>query len=244
MASRIPILGVPIDPVTMEEAVTCVLSMLHGLKQCHVMTPNNEMLVEADRNAAFKSVLQRSDLNLPDSTGLLWAARRTGERIPERVSGVDFVERLCGALDQSIPVFFLGGRGGAAEKAAEKFGMRNSEFGIAGVFEGSPKDMDADQIIQAVNTSGAKLLLVAYGAPKQDLWIAKHLSKMPTVRVAIGVGGTFDFLSGTIKRAPRWLRSLGLEWLWRLILQPWRIKRIWTAVVIFPMLVLMSKKQN
>jgi len=104
--------------------------------------------------------------------------------------------------------------------------------------------MDADQIIQAVNTSGAKLLLVAYGAPKQDLWIAKHLSKMPTVRVAIGVGGTFDFLSGTIKRAPRWLRSLGLEWLWRLILQPWRIKRIWTAVVIFPMLVLMSKKQN
>src|SRR3989338_4787628 len=151
MASRIPILGVPIDPVTMEEAVTCVLSMLHGLKQCHVMTPNNEMLVEADRNAAFKSVLQRSDLNLPDSTGLLWAARRTGERIPERVSGVDFVERLCGALDQSIPVFFLGGRGGAAEKAAEKFGtlrqgsgqVRNAEFGIAGVYEGSPREEDA-----------------------------------------------------------------------------------------------------
>src|SRR3989338_9138380 len=108
MPHRLSILGIPIDPVTMEEAVTRVQSMLHGSKQCHVMTPNNEMLVEAHHNPSFKSVLQQSDLNLPDSTGLLWAARRIGARIPERVSGVDFVERLCGGLDQNFPVFFLG----------------------------------------------------------------------------------------------------------------------------------------
>ena len=115
MASRIPILGVPIDPVTMEEAVTCVLSMLHGLKQCHVMTPNNEMLVEADRNAAFKSVLQRSDLNLPDSTGLLWAARRTGERIPDCV----------GRWIRVFRCFFWGG--GVEQRRKRR---RNSECGI------------------------------------------------------------------------------------------------------------------
>lgn len=110
--------------------------------------------------------------------------------------------------------------------------------------EGSPREVDAQEIVDRVNASGAKLLLVAYGAPTQDLWIAKHLSQMPTVRVAMGVGGTFDFLSGNVQRAPRFMRSIGMEWLWRVILQPWRIKRIWTAVVTFPVLVLTSKKQN
>ncbi|MEK7562796.1 MAG: WecB/TagA/CpsF family glycosyltransferase [Patescibacteria group bacterium] len=241
---RISLLGIPIDPVTIEEAIRRVEEMLKGSKQCHVMTPNNEMLVEAHRSPTFKQVLIQSDLNLPDSTGLLWAARRNGERIPERVSGVDFVERLCGGLDESASVFFLGGRSGAANGTAEKLQIANCKLQIAGMHEGSPREVDAQEIVDRVNASGAKLLLVAYGAPTQDLWIAKHLSQMPTVRVAMGVGGTFDFLSGNVQRAPRFMRSIGMEWLWRVILQPWRIKRIWTAVVTFPVLVLTSKKQN
>lgn len=246
---RVHILGVPIDPVIMGEAIDRVQTMLQGTAQHHVMTPNSEMLVEAERNPAFAKVLQEGALNLPDSTGLLWAARRQGRRIPERVSGVDFVELLCGALKGDVPVFFLGGRNGAAKKAAEKLAMRNEpacpagrQLAIAGFFEGSSRDADALEIIHHVNASGAKLLLVAYGAPQQDLWIAQHLSKMPSVRVAMGVGGTFDFLSGNVRRAPQWMRVIGIEWLWRVILQPWRMKRIWTAVVLFPLLVLTSKK--
>lgn len=234
---RVHILGVPVDAVTMQEAVQRVLGMLRGGAQHHVMTPNSEMLVEASRNGAFKDVLQKSALNLPDSAGLLWAAWIKGELLPERVSGVDFVEKLCGSLSGDAPVFLLGGRNNAGKRTAEKFGIRNSGLRIAGMHEGSPKENDAQEIMRRVNASGAKLLLVAYGAPVQDLWIAKHLSQMPSVRVAIGVGGTFDFLAGSVRRAPPWMRSIGLEWLWRLMLQPWRMHRIFTAVVVFPILV-------
>ncbi|TSC58654.1 MAG: N-acetylglucosaminyldiphosphoundecaprenol [Candidatus Peregrinibacteria bacterium Greene0416_62] len=249
---RVHILGIPIDPVTMEEAVRRVQEMLQRSVQCHVMTPNSEMLVEAHRNPAFKEVLQKSMLNLPDSAGLLWAARRQGQRLPERVSGVDFVERLCATLSADVPVFLLGGRNGVAEKAAQKLrmdptslklrGAGNGELRIIGMYEGSPQEEDAQEIIHRVNISAAKLLLVAYGAPVQDLWIAKHLSGMPNIRVAIGVGGTFDFLAGNIRRAPKWMRSLGLEWLWRLMLQPQRIGRICMAIIVFPFLVLTTKK--
>lgn len=235
------ILGVPIDAITMEQAILRVQEMLKGSTQCHVMTPNNEMLVEAHRNPAFKEILQKSAINLPDSTGLLWAARRSGQRIPERVSGVDFAEKLCAGLSSDVPVFFLGGRNGVAKKAAEKLRIENKKLRIAGAIEASPQEEDAQNIIQQVNDSGARLLLVAYGAPKQDLWIAKHLSQMPNIRVAIGVGGTFDFLAGNVRRAPKWMRSMGLEWLWRVILQPWRIRRIFTAIVVFPLFVLCKK---
>ena len=239
---RVHILGVPIDPVTMDEAIDQVSRMLAGSLQHHVMTPNSEMLVEAHHNPAFTAVLLKSSLNLPDSAGLLWAARRNGEHIPERVSGVDFIARLCGTLHAGVPVFFLGGKDGAAKQAAEKLRMKNDELRIAGEFEGSPQEEGADTIIRRVNASGATLLLVAYGAPAQDLWIAKYLSLMPTVRVAIGVGGTFDFLSGRITRAPRWMQRAGLEWLWRLYKEPRRWKRIFRATVVFPYLVLRAKR--
>ncbi len=239
---RVHILGVPIDPVTMDEAIDQVSRMLAGSLQHHVMTPNSEMLVEANRNPAFAVVLQKSTLNLPDSAGLLWAARKQGTHIPERVSGVDFVERLCAELHADVPVFFLGGRNDAGKKAAEKLATSNQQLHIAGTFEGTPREENVVEIVSRVNASAAKLLLVAYGSPQQDLWIATYLSLMPAVRVAIGVGGTFDFLSGRITRAPRWMQHAGLEWLWRLCKEPRRWKRILRATVVFPYLVLRAKR--
>ena len=240
---RVYILGVPIDIVMMEEAVARVLKMLQGTAQHHVMTPNSEMLVEAQRNPAFKEVLLKSSFNLPDSAGLLWAARRQGQKLPERVSGVDFVEQLCQISTADTPVFLLGGRDGVAAKASEQLARSNEQLRVVGTYEGSSREEGASDSILRVNASGARLLLVAFGAPVQDLWIAKHLSGMPNIRVAVGVGGTFDFLAGKIRRAPKWMRSLGLEWLWRFILQPQRIGRIFTAVIVFPFLVLTSKKR-
>lgn len=234
---RVSILGVPIDPVTQDEAIMRLSQMLSSGGKHHVMTPNNEMIVEAQKNSTFKSLLQSSELNLPDSTGLLWAAARTGQHLPERVTGVDTVERLLRSLSSEHPVFFLGGRKGVGERAAKKCAMNNGQCSIT-TFEGSPAEEDAAEIIKRINDSGAHLLLVAYGAPAQDIWINQHIMQLTSVRVAIGIGGTFDFLSGSIKRAPKWMQRSGIEWLWRLILQPSRIGRIFTAVIRFPLLVL------
>lgn len=239
--TRVQILGVPIDPVTQDEAVRRISHMLSEGGKHHIMTPNNEMLVVSAADATFRSLLQSSELNLPDSTGLLWAAKKTGQKLPERVTGVDTTERIVRSLSSEHPVFFLGGRNGVAAKAAQKMQSVNPRLRIS-TFEGSPKEEDAAEIIKQINDSGAHLLLVAYGAPAQDLWINQHLMNLTSVRVAIGVGGTFDFLSGAVLRAPKILRSLGLEWAWRLILQPSRIGRIFTATVRFPLLVLRHRR--
>ncbi len=237
MTQRIPVLGAPIDAVTPAEAVARLREMLAGNAQNHVMTPNNEMLVYAASHRDFLALLNRTALNIPDSTGVVWAMRRAGAPPQERVTGVDTVQRLCAELDENTPVFFLGGRDGVANEAANMLRRRNPHFAIAGTHEGSPRPEDAPAIIAAVNASGAKLLLVAYGAPKQDEWIDHYLTQMPGVRVAMGIGGTFDFIAGRIKRAPRLVQSLKLEWLWRLIQEPSRFPRIWKAVVTFPRLV-------
>lgn len=237
---RITLLGVPIDSLMREEAVFRMQVLLRSEGQHHVVTPNSEMLVEASRNPAFKAVLQKSALSLPDSSGLVWAARCTGQSLPERVTGVDTVSELCKVIDESIPVFLLGAGAGVADRAAKNLWRKNSHFLLAGVFAGSPRPNDAAEIIHRINEAKPALLLVAFGSPLQELWIARYLDQLPSVRVAIGVGGTFDFLAGNTKRAPRIFQMAGLEWLWRLLLEPRRLPRILNAVVVFPWLVFVS----
>ncbi len=235
MTSNSILLGVPIHRSSMSGAVTSVQEFLLLPNHTHVVTLNNEMLVAAVHDSKFHQLLQHT-INLPDSTGVALFSRSV------RVPGADLTHRLLVTLSSQHPVFFLGAASGVAEKAAERMKSENPNLNIVGTYAGSPAPEEADAIINRINASGAQLLLVAYGAPQQDLWIAEHLGQLNTVRVAIGVGGTFDFLARTIQRAPQWLRSIGLEWLWRLILQPWRIKRIWNAVVVFPWLVLTKRK--
>lgn len=235
---RVVLLGVPIDALTRAEAVSRVCSMLAGTTQNHVMTPNNEMLVEASKNQPFHALLHRTALNIPDSTGLLWAARWTRQRLPERVTGIDTVTGVCAVLGADTPVFLLGAGEGVAQKAATVLQSRNPRLVIAGTYAGSPNPADAAEIVRRVNDSGAKLLLVAYGSPAQDLWIDAHRREMPSVRVAMGIGGTFDFLAGTKQRAPMWMRSSGLEWLYRFLQEPSRWRRMWKAVIVFPLMVI------
>ena len=211
---------------------------LDSSDQHHVMTPNNEMLVEATKNLRFKEVLQKGALNLPDSQGLLFAARWTRQRLPERVTGVDTVQALCLSLDECHPVFLLGAASGVAEKAAAILQCRNPRLKIVGTFSGNPTLEYSRQIINAINAAQPHLLLVAFDSPRQDLWIAEHLHEMPSVRIAMGVGGTFDFIAGVRKRAPAFMQRLGLEWLWRFIQEPSRWRRMWRAVVVFPWFVI------
>lgn len=238
MASRVHLLGVPIDAVTKQEAVQALIRFLDEGGAHHVITPNNEMLVESTKNSRFKEILQQSALNLPDSQGLLFAARWTGKRLPERVTGVDTVQALCQTLDERHPVFLLGAGESIAEKAAAVLQSQNPRLKIVGTFSGNPRPQYSQDIIRGINAAQPHLLLVAFGAPAQDLWIAGHLSRMPSVRVAMGVGGTFDFVVGVRKRAPVFIQQIGLEWLWRFIQEPSRWKRMWRAVVVFPWMII------
>lgn len=238
LPKRVTLLGVPIDALTQAEALAALESFLKEPVQRHVATPNNEMLVEAHHNVQFRVVLQNTAFNLPDSTGLLLMASLRGHRLPARVTGTDTMQMICALLDERHPVFFLGAAAGVAESAAEELKKRNPRLRIAGTFSGSPRDEEAQEIIQKINATQPHLLLVAFGAPAQDLWIAEHLHKLQSVRVAMGVGGAFDFVAGIQKRAPRFIRNLGLEWAWRFAYELKRWKRMWRAVIVFPTLCL------
>lgn len=227
----------PIDAVDTEAALARLRAFLEGGRAEHVLTPNSEMLAASVRNAAFRGVLQRGSLNLPDSAGILLMARCTGQRLPARVTGVDTVRRLCAELPQEYPVFLLGAGPGIAERAAEALTRGNPAIRIAGTHAGTPAPEEEAEICARIAASGARVLFVAYGAPAQDLWIARNLHRLPGVRVAMGVGGTFDFLAGVRRRAPVFLQRAGLEWCWRLAQEPRRIGRILTATVRFPLLV-------
>ena len=238
IASRVHLLGIPIDALTMSEAVLMLQGFLESGTRHHVMTPNNEMLVESTKNPRFREVLQQSALNLPDSQGLLFAARWRGHDLPERVTGVDTVTALCSQLNERHPVFLLGAGEGIAEKAAAILQSRNPRLKIVGTFSGNPRPEYSPDIIKAINVAQPHLLLVAFGAPLQDLWIDEHLPTMSSVRVAMGVGGTLDFIAGVRNRAPAIIRKIGLEWLWRFVQEPSRWRRMWRAVVVFPWLII------
>lgn len=236
--NRVTILNIPIDPLTRWQAIERMLAMLQDSQPHQVITVNSEMLVESRRSPAFKTLLQRSSLNLPDGMGLLWAAPFTNQKIPERVTGIDTVQKLCKMLGPEHPVFLLGAGEGVAEKAAEVLRLRNPHLKVVGTFAGSPSDADAPAIIARINEAKPHLLLVAYGSPMQEFWIQRYLSQMKTVRIAMGVGGAFDFITGVQKRAPKLLQGMGLEWFWRLLHDPRRIGRIFNAVIVFPLLCL------
>ena len=238
---RLNILDIPIDVLTRKSTLLKIEEFLRSAGQFHVMTPNPEMLVEARNNPEFKKVLQESDLNIPDGTGLVFFIRKIikesdrGSRIAdriERVTGTDIMQDICARTSERV--FLLGAATGIAEEASKRLKERNPSLQIVGTYAGSPKEEDENIILEKINSCSPTLLFVAYGAPAQDMWISRNLEKLPSVKIAMGIGGAFDFISGKRKRAPKWIQKLGLEWLFRLMLEPRRIKRIWRAVVVFP----------
>ena len=233
------VLGVPIDVLTEAQAIERIEWLLQSGEQHQVATPNPEIILAARSDAEFLRILRGCSLNIPDGAGIVWALRRSGFPVRERVTGTDMLQSLC-RLAQGVNVFLLGARPGVAARAAEVLKAANPALAIAGTLAGSPSEDDEQHIVHCINESGAQLLFVAFGAPAQEQWIARNLSKMPGVRVAMGVGGAFDFVAGVRRRAPRWMRSMGLEWLFRLLHEPRRIGRIWNAVVVFPVTVLLS----
>ena len=219
------ILGVPVHPVTFEDFLDAVAQFIRQGTPHQICTANPEFVMTAQRRPDFLRVLQEADLVLPDGVGLLWAAKRMGHPLPERVTGSDGIYLLAErAAREGWRLFLLGAMPGVAEKTASILTQRYPGLHVVGTYPGSPRDEDYSEIARRIKAAQPDILLVAYGAPKQDLWIAKHKDDLG-VPVSMGVGGAFDFVAGVQKRAPRWLIRLNLEWLWRLVTQPWRWKR-------------------
>jgi exopolysaccharide biosynthesis WecB/TagA/CpsF family protein len=226
---RIEILGVPVDAITYEAWLSLIERWVldrGNARAHHVCTVNPEFIMIARSDPNFYNVLTRADLCIPDGVGLLWAARYKGEALPERVTGSDGVPRIAErAAQEGWRLFFLGAAPGIADRAAEILMERYPGLKVVGTYSGSPAPYEEDELAEQINASGADILFVAYGAPVQDKWIARNLPRLH-VKMAMGVGGTFDFIAGIIPRAPQWMQRLGIEWLYRLYLQPWRIKRM------------------
>ena len=221
----VTILGVRVDDVTDEEALAHVQRYIDQGGAHQIATVNVEFIMAARRDPVFRQVLAGASLCVPDSVGVVWAARRQGHPLRQRVAGVDLVEKIAArAADRGWRVYFLGAAPGVAEAAARVLATRYPGLKVAGCYAGSPRPAEEDEIVGWVQAAQPDVLFVAYGAPRQDLWIARNQARIG-VPVAMGVGGSFDFIAGVARRAPRWVRRFGLEWLHRLIKQPWRLRR-------------------
>lgn len=223
----VTILGIPVHPVTMEDTLDLVRLYMREPRLHQIATVNPEFVMTAQRDEAFRRVLHTADLCLPDGVGLLLAARRYGQRLPQRVAGSELVYHVARlAAEEGWRLFLLGAAPGVAAEAGELLQQRYRGLQIAGAYAGSPASAENDAIVQRILESGTDILYVAYGAPRQDKWIARNREALPGVRLAIGVGGALDFVSGRAVRAPRWVQQLGLEWLHRLWREPWRWRRM------------------
>jgi len=229
------VLGVKIDNVDMDEAIRKVRGFFKSGKKAYVVTPNPEMVMLARRDSEFQRILNGADLAIPDGIGLVWASRILGRPLRSRVTGTDLFQELCAeAARRGGKVFLLGAGRGVAEKAARKLRRRYQKLRIAGTFAGDASPKGDKETVAAVKAAAINnqqstinnidLLFVAYGCGKQEKWIARNLKKVP-VKVAVGVGGAFDFVAGDVPRAPRIIRRFGFEWLYRLVRQPWRLRR-------------------
>lgn len=198
----------------------------------YIVTANGEILLKAAENNSYRETLNSADLVIPESTNLAWVLALKGKPVKQITSGADLVNHLARiAFENQKSIFLLGGREGIAAKAGERLQQINPGLRIAGCSSADPND---PYVLKPIRDSGADIVLVAYGAPKQEEWIAENKDKLGA-KILVGIGGTFDMLAGVTPRAPRIFRALHLEWLWRLILQPRRFGRIWRAVVIFPL---------
>lgn len=226
MRNTTEILGVTFDVLTMNEAVKKAMSFFEDGRKHIICTPNPEIVMEAQEDEQLMNILKAADLVVPDGIGVVWASKYSKKRIKERVAGYDLGQNLMKEMAKTNKsVYFFGGAPGVAAQAAKKMQKEYEGLRIVGVRNGYFSGKEEKEIIAEIKACKPDLLLVGLGAPKQEKWIYDNL-RFTNAKVAIGVGGSFDVMAGTLKRAPKIYQKLGLEWFHRLISQPTRIKRM------------------
>ena len=221
---QIQLYGVKIDNVTKEEAVKRSLCVTG--EPCVVFTPNALMLEQCRRDAELASLLNRASLSLPDGAGVLWAARKMGTPLLERVAGIDFgSDLLVCANEAGLRVFLLGGDEGVAERAAEKMRKKHPRLCICGTTWGyfNKSGEENVRVVSYIRACRPDILLVCMGFPVQERWVIENFHHLTDIRVIACLGGSLDVWAGDICRAPSWMSCAGLEWLWRMLRQPRRL---------------------
>jgi len=219
------VLGVRVDCLDMRAALERVEQFVDAGGHHLIATVNPEFIMRAHREHEFARVLESADLCLADGSGVVWAARRQGCAMSGPVPGVDMIPPLAAmCARRGFRLFLLGAAPGVAAELASRLRTEHPRLEVA-AHPGSPDPSSDDETSRLIRAHQTQVLLVAFGAPKQELWIDRMEDRVG-VAVAIGVGGAYDYLTGRVPRAPLWMRRAGLEWLHRLIHQPWRIRRM------------------
>ncbi len=219
-------LGVRVDCVDMEGALARIEAFVDGGGRHQVATVNPEFVMRAGEDKEFARVLEAADLCLADGSGVVWAARRQGCALSGPVTGTDLIPRLAAlCARRHFGLFLLGAAPGVADDLAQRLRAQHPGLQVA-AHSGSPEPSADAETLSRIAAERPQVLAVAYGAPKQELWIDRMGDSLGGVSVAIGVGGAFDYLTGRVARAPLWMRRAGVEWLFRLAHQPWRIRRM------------------
>lgn len=242
MRDTVKIFGVEIDNVTLEETVERTEELIKtSNKNCSlIVAPNVEFIMKAQKDREFFEILKKAKLATPDSVGVIIAGKKQGKPFKERIPGQSYLRKIFEAGEKNGWTFYLlGGENDVPKKAKEHLLSLYPNAKIVGYHEGFFKEDSEEKVIEEINSLKPNVLFVAMGAPKQEKWIYENQSKLK-VDVAAGQGGTFDYEAGTVKRAPVWMQKCGIEWLWRLIKEPSRIKRM-VVLPIFFMKVMLCK---
>lgn len=218
------IMGVQIDNVSMAEAVASGCRLVESGGTHYVVTPNSEIIYAARKNQELKEVLNRAGLALPDGIGVVYAGKILGTPLKEKVAGIEFGTAMLGrAAERGWSVYFLGAKPGVAQEAARRMQNRFPGLIVAGTADGYFQE--DGPAVEQIKASGADIVLVCLGAPKQELWMAKN-GQATGAKLLCGLGGSLDIFAGISRRAPDIWVKLGLEWAYRLVKEPWRIGRM------------------
>jgi len=225
--NRVRIGSLEIDSISWEGALEKVGELINSRRGGYALTPNVDHIVLAQQDEDFRRLYLGADLVVADGQPLIWASRLLGTPLPEKISGSDFISRFAPlAMEREYKIFLLGGRPGAARQTAQLFGDKYPGIRIVGTscpplgFELSPESNR--EVIKAINAVSPDIVFIALGTPKQEKWIARYRREYaPAISFPVGAG--FDFLSGQVRRAPAWMRRVGLEWFWRLCQEPRRL---------------------
>jgi len=223
--ARAALLGLTFDTVTMENAVARCLELCRAPRASHmVITANASHLCMMRRDPELALACRAGHLTVADGMSVVWALRALGQRVPERVAGVDLMARLLAAAEEhGLRVYFLGARREVVTKLVERCRARHPGLEIAGFRDGYFGPDDHLRVVEEIRASGAHMLFVGMPSPFKETWCERYRQHLE-VPVIMGVGGSFDVLAGFIKRAPHWVQSLGLEWFWRLLMEP---RKLW-----------------
>jgi N-acetylglucosaminyldiphosphoundecaprenol N-acetyl-beta-D-mannosaminyltransferase len=227
--ARVNVAGIAVDNLTEAEAIAAIARMIEAGGPHYLCVINAAKAVAASRDVRLREALGRASMVTADGMSVVWAARLSGKRLKERVTGIDLFERLVGeAARHGWSVFFFGARDESVRGVVERFRREHPELRVAGWRNGYFAPQESGSVADEIRDSKADLLFVAMGSPAQEYWIAANLERTGA-RFAMGVGGSFDHLSGRKPRAPRWMQRGGLEWLYRLLREP---RRLWRRYLI------------